>query len=117
MNAFELTRTLIDIESVTNSESRAGDFLFTHLSNLAKRSAGPVERMEVESYRFNLCAYWGQAVVTLSTHMYTVPPFFPSREDEETIWGRGACDAKGIIAAMIEAAEKLLAAGKKNVGL
>ena len=60
--------------------------------------------------RFNVFAYWGQPVVTLSTHMDTVPPFFPSREDEETIWGRGACDAKGIIAAMIAAAEMLLAA-------
>jgi acetylornithine deacetylase len=117
MNVFELTRALIDIESVTNSEDRVGDFLFTHLSNLAKRYAGHVERMEVESNRFNVFAYWGQPVVTLSTHMDTVPPFFPSREDEQTIWGRGACDAKGIIAAMIAAAEKLLAAGKKNVGL
>jgi acetylornithine deacetylase len=117
MNVFELTRALIDIESVTNSEDRVGDFLFTHLSNLAKRYAGHVERMEVESNRFNVFAHWGQPVVTLSTHMDTVPPFFPSRENEETIWGRGACDAKGIIAAMIGAAEKLLAAGKKNVGL
>jgi len=117
MNVFELTRALIDIESVTNSESRVGDFLFTHLSNLAKRYAGHVEGMEVEPNRFNVFAYWGQPVVTFSTHMDTVPPFFPSRENEETIWGRGACDAKGIIAAMIAAAEKLLAAGKKNVGL
>ena len=117
MHVFELTRALIDIESVTNSESRVGDFLFTHLSNLAKRYAGHVERMEVESNRFNVFAYWGQPVLTLSTHMDTVPPFFPCREDEQTIWGRGACDAKGIIAAMIAAAEKLLAAGKKNFGL
>ena len=117
MNVFELTRALIDIESVTNSENRVGDFLFTHLSNLAKRYAGHVERMEVEPNRFNVFAHWGQPLVTLSTHMDTVPPFFPSRENEETIWGRGACDAKGIIAAMIATAEKLLAAGKKNVGL
>src|ERR1700680_3912184 len=117
MHVFELTRALIDIESVTNSESRVGDFLFTHLSNPAKRYAGHVERMEVESNRFNVFAYWDQPVLPLSTHMDTVPPFFPCREDEQTIWGRGACDAKGIIAAMIAAAEKLLAAGKKNFGL
>jgi acetylornithine deacetylase len=117
MNVFELTRALIDIESVTNSEKRVGEFLFTHLSNLAKRYAGGVERMEVEPARFNVLAHWGQPVVTLSSHMDTVPPFFPSREDEETIWGRGACDAKGIIAAMISAAEKLLDARKKNFGL
>jgi acetylornithine deacetylase len=117
MNVFELTRALIDIESVTNSESRVGDYLFTYLSNLAKRHAGHAERMEVEPARFNVLAYWGQPLATLSTHMDTVPPFFPSREDEQTIWGRGACDAKGIIAAMIAAAEKLLAAGKKNFAL
>ena len=117
MSVFELTRALIDIDSVTNSERRVGDYLFTHLSNLAKRYAGHVERMEVEPDRFNVFAYWGQPVVTLSTHMDTVPPFFPSREDEETIGGRGACDAKGIIAAMIAAAQKLLAARKKNFGL
>jgi acetylornithine deacetylase len=117
MNVFELTRALVDIESVTNSESRIGDFLFTHLSNLAKRYPGHVERIEVEPARFNVLAHWGQPVVTLSTHMDTVPPFFPAREDQQTIWGRGACDAKGIIAAMIAAAEKLLAAGKKNFGL
>jgi acetylornithine deacetylase len=76
-----------------------------------------VERMEVEPDRFNVIAYWGQPLVTLSTHMDTVPPFFPSREDEQTIWGRGACDAKGIIAAMIAAVEKLLNAGKKNFAL
>jgi acetylornithine deacetylase len=117
MNIFDLTRALVDIESVTNSESRVGEFLFTYLSNLAKRHAGRVERMEVEQDRFNVIAYWGQPLVTLSTHMDTVPPFFPSRENEETIWGRGACDAKGIIAAMIAAAEKLLNAGKKNFAL
>src|ERR1700719_3320577 len=117
MNVFELTRALTDIESVTNSEKRVGEFLFTHLSNLVKHYPGHVERMEVEPARFNVIAYWGQPVVTLSTHMDTVPPFFPSREDEGTIWGRGACDAKGIIAAMIASAEKLLAAGKRNFGL
>jgi acetylornithine deacetylase len=117
MNVFELTRALIDIESVTNSERRVGEFLFTHLANMAKRHAGRVERMEVQPDRFNVIAYWGQPLVTLSTHMDTVPPFFPSREDEQTIWGRGACDAKGIIAAMIAAAEKLLNAGKKNFAL
>jgi len=49
--------------------------------------------------------------------MDTVPPFFPSREDDEFIGGRGSCDAKGIIAAMVGAAEKLLAAGTRNFGL
>ena len=117
MNVFELTRALVDIESVTNAEKRVGEFLFDHLSELAQRSGGQVDRIAVEPERFNVLAYWGEPVVTLSTHMDTVPPFFASREDEEHIWGRGSCDAKGIIAAMIGAGEKLLAAGTKNFGL
>jgi acetylornithine deacetylase len=117
MNVFELTRALIDIESVTDLESRAGEYLFEYLSTLAKRQAGNVERMEVERDRFNVFAYWGEPRVTLSTHMDTVPPFFASREDSKTIWGRGACDAKGIIAAMIGAAETLLATGTRNFAL
>ncbi len=117
MNIFELTRALIDIASVTNAEKHVGEFLFQHLSALARKSGGRVEKMEVEPERFNVLARWDDPLVTLSTHMDTVPPFFPSREDAETIWGRGACDAKGIIAAMIAAAEKLLAAGTKNFAL
>src|SRR5256885_684693 len=67
--------------------------------------------------RDNIFASWGEPLVTLSTHMDTVPPFFPSREDPEFLWGRGACDAKGIIAAMIAAAEKLLTSGTRNFAL
>src|SRR4029077_8220630 len=78
---------------------------------------GQFERMPVGANRDNVFACWGDPVVTLSTHMDTVPPFFASREDNEFIWGRGSCDAKGIIAAMIAAAEKLLAAGTRNFGL
>jgi acetylornithine deacetylase len=73
--------------------------------------------MQVEGDRFNVLACWGNPAVTLSTHMDTVPPFFPSSEDAEFIWGRGACDAKGIIASMMGAAEKLLADGVTNFGL
>lgn len=117
MNVFELTRALIDIESVTGVEKRVGEYLFEHLSALARRYAGHTERMEVAPERFNVFAYWGDPIVTLSTHMDTVPPFFSSMEDNESIWGRGACDAKGIIASMMAAAEILLAAGTKNFGL
>ncbi|MBI3280467.1 MAG: M20/M25/M40 family metallo-hydrolase [Acidobacteria bacterium] len=55
--------------------------------------------------------------VTLSTHIDTVPPFFPSSEDGEFIWGRGACDTKGIIAAMIQATRDLLRDGMRNLAL
>lgn len=117
MNLFELTRALVDIESITNHEKDIGLFLLGRLSELAARTGGRVERMEVEPERFNVFACWGEPFVTLSTHMDTVPPFIPSREDEEYIWGRGACDTKGIIAAMITAAEKLLEEGRRNFGL
>jgi acetylornithine deacetylase len=117
MDLFELTRTLVDIESVTNNEANAGEFLFDQLSPLAAKYGGRVERMPVEAQRFNVFASWGEPIVTLSTHMDTVPPFFPLSEDDEFFWGRGACDAKGIIAAMICAVEKLLAEGMSNLGL
>ena len=73
--------------------------------------------MPVEPHRFNLFACWGDPVVTLSTHIDTVPPFFPSREDGEYIWGRGACDTKGIIAAMLFAVRELLEEGRRNIGM
>src|SRR5258708_1080673 len=117
MDLFELTRALVDIESVTNNEALAGEFLFRHLSPLAAKYGGRVVRMEVEARRFNVFASWGTPVVTFSTHMDTVPPFFPSREDDEFIWGRGACDTKGIIASMIHAVSELLAEGVTNLGL
>jgi acetylornithine deacetylase len=117
MNLFELTRALVDIESITGNEERVGEFLFAHLSGLASRYGGSAERIEVEAHRFNVLAQWGEPVVTLSTHMDTVPPFFASREDHEFIWGRAACDTKGIIASMIQAAEKLLAEGSRNLAL
>ncbi len=117
MNLFELTRKLVDIESITENEKDAGEFLFAHLSTLAARHQGSVERMAVEPGRWNVLAHWGQPVVTLSTHMDTVPPFIPSSEDAEHIYGRAACDTKGIIASMIFAAQELLARGVRNFGL
>jgi acetylornithine deacetylase len=117
MNLFELTRALVDIESTTNREQNVADFLFAQLSFLAARTSGGLERIAVEPNRDNIFAWWGEPIVTLSTHMDTVPPFFPSLEDAEFIWGRGSCDAKGIIAAMIAAAEKLLDTGTRNFGL
>lgn len=117
MNVFELTRALVDIESITENEERVGEMLFAQLSELAASHGGQVERMQVEPKRFNVLAWWGDPVVTLSTHMDTVPPFFASREDNEYIWGRGACDTKGIIASMIFAVRGLLEEGTRNVAL
>jgi acetylornithine deacetylase len=117
MHVFELTRRLIDIESITSNEREMGGFLFGHLAEIARRHNGQIERMPVEPGRDNVFVRFGDPIVTLTTHMDTVPPFIPSREDDDRIWGRGACDTKGIIAAMITAAETLLAAGVRNFGL
>ncbi|MGC1188664.1 MAG: M20/M25/M40 family metallo-hydrolase [Candidatus Acidiferrales bacterium] len=117
MEHFELTRALVDIESITGHEGPVGDYLFAHLSSMAAAHDGRCERMEVEPGRFNVFGHWGEPRVTLSTHMDTVPPTFVSREDDEFVHGRGSCDAKGIIAAMISAAQSLLAAGTRGFGV
>ncbi|MGE5487201.1 MAG: M20/M25/M40 family metallo-hydrolase [bacterium] len=117
MNIFELTRALVDIESVTGNEEKAGLFLLEYLTALAARSGGSVERMDIEPRRFNVLASWGEPIVTLSTHIDVVPPWFASSEDDEFIYGRGACDAKGIAASMIKAAEALLDEGVRGFAL
>ena len=114
MKIFELTRTLIDIPSVSGDEAEVGRFLASHLNDLGWR----VESQEVEPGRANVIATTGaRARVVLSTHMDTVPPFIASTEDATHIRGRGACDAKGIIAAQITAAEALRAEGVEELGL
>lgn len=117
MDAVQLTRALVDIESTSGAEAAAGEYLYGYLAALAGRTGGVAERMKVTPQRFNVLATWGTPVVTMSTHIDTVPPFFASHEDEEFVWGRGSCDAKGIIAAMVAAAERLLEAGTRNFGL
>lgn len=117
MDLFELTRTLIDVDSVTGQERALGELLAELLGRLAAGTGGTVERLPVEGDRFNLLARWGTPEVVLSTHMDTVPPFFPSSEDDEHVHGRGACDTKGAIAAMIKAIEALLQEGRRGFGL
>ncbi|HLH01198.1 MAG TPA: M20/M25/M40 family metallo-hydrolase [Bryobacteraceae bacterium] len=117
MHLFELTRKLIDIESITPNERAVSDYLFAALSELGARFGGRAERMPVEPERDNIFVQFDDPVVTLSTHMDTVPPFIPATEDDNNIYGRGACDTKGIIAAMIKAAEELLNEGQRNLGL
>jgi acetylornithine deacetylase len=117
MKLFELTRALVDIESTTGQEGRVGDFLFERLSLLAAAHQGSAERISAAPNRDNILVTFGEPVVTLSTHMDTVPPYFSSSEDETHIHGRGSCDAKGIITAMIGAAESLLASEVRNFAL
>ena len=108
MDLLPLARALIDIDSTTGREAEIGEFLFRYLEGIVDRAgAGAVERMPVEGERFNIFAAWGEPAVVLSTHMDTVPPFFPSSEDGEHLHGRGACDTKGGIAAMLRAVEEL----------
>ncbi|HKU22965.1 MAG TPA: M20/M25/M40 family metallo-hydrolase [Terriglobales bacterium] len=110
MELFSFTRQLVDIESITGNETRVGEFLLSELQRLGYRA----EKMPVENDRFNVWAALPEAsrpAMVFSTHMDTVPPFIPSSEDSERIWGRGSCDAKGIIAAQIAAAERLRAEG------
>ena len=117
MDLFELARALIDVDSTTGRERAVGDLLFDLLAGIAGPSGGRVERMPVAGDRFNLFASWGAPAVVLSTHMDTVPPFLPAREDGTHLWGRGACDTKGAIAAMVKAIEALLAANGSGFGL
>jgi acetylornithine deacetylase len=117
MDLFSLTRALVDIESITESERQVGDFLAIRLAALAARFSGQFERIASAPGRDNLLLTFDEPMVTLSTHIDTVPPFFPSREDADSIWGRGSCDAKGIVAAMIAAAESLLDAGVRNLAV
>jgi acetylornithine deacetylase len=114
MNVTELTRKLIDIPSVTGDERAVGMFLKEHLESLGYF----VKMQEVARDRFNVFATTGApSRVVLSTHMDTVPPFIQSSEDDNHIYGRGACDAKGIIAAQINAAQRLRGEGIQEVGL
>jgi len=117
MDCYALTRALIDLDSTTGKEKPVVDYLFAHLGVLAARQNGKLERMKAALDRDNLLLTFGEPVVTLSTHMDTVPPYFPSSDDGTHIHGRGACDAKGIIAAMVAAAEALLEKGTRNFAL
>lgn len=107
------TRRLIDIESTTGREHDAGRFLATTLRDLGYR----VTEQPVAGDRFNVFASVGQPAVVLSTHFDCVPPFFPSRVEDGILYGRGACDAKGTILAMVAASERLRASGEQRVGL
>ena len=109
----ELARQLVDIPSVTGEEKEVGEFLLESLEKRGWECRGQPVSVE----RFNVFAVRGQPEILLTTHIDTVPPFFTSSEDEDFLYGRGACDAKGIAAAMICAAQELIGEGEKNLGL
>jgi acetylornithine deacetylase len=115
MDAVTLTRQLVDIESISGNEAAVGNYLYGELCRLGYQT----RKMPVEGDRFNMYATSPEhphPAVVFSTHMDTVPPFIPSSEDAGRIFGRGSCDAKGIIAAQVAAAERLRQTGI-HVGL
>lgn len=106
MDAVTFTRQLIDIESISGNEAAVGNYLYGELCRVGYQT----RKIPVEGDRFNVFATHSDhpsPTVVFSTHMDTVPPFIPSSEDETRIYGRGSCDAKGIIAAQVAAAERL----------
>ena len=113
MELFQLTQALVNIESVTGHERACTEFLQDYLA--ARKFQ--VDLQPVSRERSNVFARRGKPEIVLSTHLDTVPPFFPAHEDADFIYGRGACDAKGIVAAQIAAAERLRAEGQKAIGL
>ena len=114
LDPVTLTRTLVDIDSTTGREHECGEWLGRHLRDLGYR----VSEQPVGGDRFNLFAELDAAPrVVFSTHYDCVPPFFASREDGGMIFGRGACDAKGILAAQVAAAERLRARGETRFAL
>ncbi len=114
MNLIELTKELMRIPSVSGEEEAVGFWLRDHLEGLGWK----VELQAVSANQNNVIATLNDTPrIWMSTHMDTVPPFIAPTEDEEKIHGRGACDAKGIIAAQITAAEQLRRDGIEDIGL
>lgn len=108
LDPIALARQLIDVPSTTDHEFAVGELLEGELTRLGFKT----QRHEVTPERFNLFASaGGRPRVILNSHIDTVPPWFASREDDEYVYGRGACDTKGTIAAMLAAGERLRARG------
>ncbi|HEY7474417.1 MAG TPA: M20/M25/M40 family metallo-hydrolase [Vicinamibacterales bacterium] len=114
LDPVAFARELIDIDSTTGREGEAGQWLASRL----RREGFEVEEESVEGSRRNVYAHLGQTpTVVLSTHYDCVPPFFPSRIADGRLYGRGACDAKGILAAQVAAAVRLRGQGERRVAL
>lgn len=108
-----LSRTLIDIDSTTGREGDCGRWLAAYLRYLG----WSVDEQPVSGGRNNVIATLDPPAVVFSTHFDCVPPFIPSGVSDGRLYGRGACDAKGILASQVTAAERLRAAGERRVGL
>ena len=113
MDPVALTRALVDLDSTTGREGEVGRWLADHLRDLGFS----VTTQPVDDLRFNILATVGRPQVVFSTHFDCVPPFFPSRIEGDRLYGRGSCDAKGILAAQIAAADAFRREGETRVGL
>ena len=114
VDLVRLARILVDIDSTTGREQQVAEWLARFLHERGYR----VSEQPVADGRFNIFARLdAEPQLALSTHFDCVPPFFPSREENGMLFGRGACDAKGILAAQIAAAERLRAAGESRLAL
>jgi acetylornithine deacetylase len=110
----DLTAALVNIDSTTGRENDVGRWLSQFLRDLGY----DVTEQPVSEGRFNVYAHLGTAPhVVFSTHFDCVPPFFPGRQERGMIFGRGACDAKGILAAQVTAVEQLRARGERRIGM
>jgi acetylornithine deacetylase len=112
-NPVEFARALINIDSTTGREADAGAWLALELRALGYT----VVEQPIDRGCANVFATMDAPAVVFSTHYDCVPPFFPSRIEDGRLYGRGACDAKGILAAQVAAAERLRAHGERHVGL
>ena len=114
LSVTRLTRSLVDIDSTTGREGAVGTWLADHLRARGYR----VTQQPVSDGRFNVYAQLDAAPrVVFSTHFDCVPPFFPSRVEGGVIFGRGSCDAKGILAAQFAAVERLRERGETRIGM
>jgi acetylornithine deacetylase len=108
-----LARRLIDIDSTTGREGAVA----AELAHYLRARGYSVLEQPLDGGRANVIAAVGDPRLVFSTHFDCVPPFFPSREENGVLYGRGACDAKGILAAQVAAAERLRLAGRRDIGL
>ena len=114
MDPIALARALVDIDSTTGREAEAATWIARDL----RERGYEVTEQPVSDGRFNIFARLDvEPRVVFSTHFDCVPPFFPSRAEDGVLFGRGACDAKGILAAQVAAAERLRAAGERRIAL
>ena len=113
LDTVGFARELIDIDSTTGKEQAAGEWLAARLEALGYT----VDCQAVADGRFNVFARVDTPAVVFSTHFDCVPPFFPSAVRGDLLYGRGSCDAKGILASQVAAAERLRAGGERRVGL